>query len=375
MTRTGMAPAGITRRRLALAPALALTEAALAQRASIQGVALPADMVWLNANENPEGPPKAALQAMIEVLPTSGRYHYQEYQDFYARVARFEGLEPDQILIGSGSSEVLQAAVHAFTGPGRPLICPNPTYESPLAVTEALSRKVVRVPLREDNTSDVKALAQAADREGGGLIYLCNPNNPTSTINTADEIHWLVTNLPKNTVAMIDEAYIHFSESPDVASAFRYVKEGRNNVVVTRSYSKIYGMAGLRAGFAAGVGELMRKMEPFRNNVISIVAVRAVLAAIADPSFIADRKARYNKVRGELCAWFREKGLRYIDPHANFVMVEVNKDVRTMQQRLAAKGVGVGRPFPPLDRMMRVSVGTAADMDKFRAAFWEVLSA
>ena len=374
-----MARIGMTRRNFAIgAPALTplMTEAALAQRASIQGVTLPADMVWLNANENPEGPPKAALAAMIEVLPTSGRYHYQEYQDFYARVARFEGLEPDQILIGSGSSEVLQAAVHAFTGPARPLICPNPTYESPLAVTEALNRKVVRVPLRADNTSDMKALVEAADREGGGLIYLCNPNNPTSTISTKDEIHWLVTNLPRNTVAMIDEAYIHFSESPDIGSAFRYIKEGRNNVVVTRSYSKIYGMAGLRAGFAAGVGELMRKMEPFRNNVISIVAVRAILAAIDDAgNFIPDRKRRYNKVRAELCEWFKSKGMRYIDPHANFVMVEVAKEVRTMQQQLALKGVGVGRPFPPLDRMMRVSIGTPSDMEKFRKAFWEVHSA
>ncbi|MCC6587384.1 MAG: aminotransferase class I/II-fold pyridoxal phosphate-dependent enzyme [Bryobacterales bacterium] len=362
----------MTRRTFALSIPI-LTEAALAQRAAVQGP-FPKDTAWLNANENPEGPPKVALEAMIKVLPEAGRYHYQEYREFYAAVAQSEGMEPRQLLVGAGSSEVLQAAVHAFTGPTRPLIQMSPTYEAVAAVTEALSRKVVRVPLTTGYYADVRKLAEAADREGGGMIYICNPNNPTGAVTPKQDIQWLIENLPNNTIALIDEAYIHFAETPQMESAFKYIKDDKN-VIVTRSYSKIYGMAGLRAGAAYGRPDLIERMAPFRNNVISIVAVRALLATIPDASsIIGDRKTRYNKIRKDLCTWFESKGLAYIDSHTNFVMVDVNRDVRSMLPKMVAKGVAVGRPFPPLDTMMRVSIGTAADMDKFRNAFWEVYS-
>jgi histidinol-phosphate/aromatic aminotransferase/cobyric acid decarboxylase-like protein len=218
----------------------------------------------------------------------------------------------------------------------------------------------------------VKKLVEAAERNGGGLIYLVNPNNPTGAVTPKGDIEWLANNLPKETVALIDEAYIHFADTPRMESAFKYVKAGRN-VVVTRSYSKIYGMAGLRAGAAYGPSGLVRRMEPFRNNVISIVAVRAVLAAIQEPEVLADRKARYNRIRGELCSWLKSKNIGYVESHANFLMIDVGRDVRTMLPRMVANGVAVGRPFPPLDNMMRVSIGTASDMEKFRRVFWEVL--
>jgi histidinol-phosphate aminotransferase len=348
-----------------------LTEVALAQRAAVPGAA-PPDTIWLNANENPEGPPKQALDAALKVLPTSGRYHYQEYQEFYELVARSEGMEKAQILIGSGSSEVLQAAIHAFTSPSKPLIQPAPTYESPAYVCEALRRKVIRVALQGSWSADVKKLAEEAERAGGGLIYLCNPNNPTGAITPKDEIHWLVSNLPTNTVLMVDEAYIHFSASPQMESALHYVRQGKD-VVVTRSYSKIYGMAGLRAGAVYGCPDLIRAMEPFRNNVISIVAVRAVIGALGErDAILADRKARYNKIREDVCEWLRSKSIGYIPSHANFIMIDVGRDARAMQVQMLSRGVAVGRPFPPLDKMMRVSVGTAAEMDRFRRVFWDV---
>ncbi|MBL8292239.1 MAG: aminotransferase class I/II-fold pyridoxal phosphate-dependent enzyme [Bryobacterales bacterium] len=362
----------MTRRTFALSIPI-LTEAALAQRAAVQGP-FPPDTVWLNANENPEGPPKVAMQAMIDVLPKSGRYHYQEYRDFYAAVAASEGMEANQLLVGAGSSEVLQAAIHAFTGADRPLIQMSPTYESPASVMQALDRKVIRVPLTSGYYADVKELAKAAEREGGGLIYICNPNNPTGAVTPKKDIDWLIENLPTNTVALIDEAYIHFAETPDMESAFKHIKAGKN-VVVTRSYSKIFGMAGLRAGSAYGRPDLIGRMAPVRNNVISIVAVRALLATFPEAqSIVADRKTRFNKIRRDLCSWFKDKGLDHIESHTNFVMVDLKRDVRPLLPRMVAKGVAVGRPFPPLDTMLRVSIGTAADMDKFRRVFWEVYS-
>jgi histidinol-phosphate/aromatic aminotransferase/cobyric acid decarboxylase-like protein len=242
------------------------------------------------------------------------------------------------------------------------------------AVTEALGRKVIRVPLKEDYSADVKRLADEAGKAGGGLIYFCNPNNPTSTVTPKKDIEWLVKNLPGETVALIDEAYVHFSESSEMESAFRWVKEGKD-VVVTRSYSKIYGMAGLRAGAAYGRPDLMRRMEPFRNNVISIVAARAVLATIAESDkIIPERKNRYNGIRRGVCEFLQAKGVNYIEPNANFMMIDVKRDVRGVIPELVKRGVAPGRPFPPYDNFLRVSIGTASDMEKFKRVFWEVYS-
>jgi histidinol-phosphate aminotransferase len=363
-----------TRRQFAAATATILTEAALAQRAAVTG-SIPKDTVWLNANENPEGPPKVALEAMMKVLPEAGRYHYQEFREFYTAVARTEGLEPNQLLMGAGSSEVLQCAIHALTGPDRPMIAMSPTYEAPLGVTEALSRKVIRVPLKDDYSADVKKMVEAADQAGGGLLYMCNPNNPTSSVTSKTDIAWMIENLPRNTTALIDEAYIHFSNSPNLESAVRHVKDGKR-VVITRTFSKIYGMAGMRAGFACAPPDIIERMMPFRNNVISIVTARGVLAALADrDTILADRAARFRKVRDELTAWLRSKNLKYIEPNANFIMIELGRDVRTVSGPMVSKGVAVGRPFPPLDTWMRVSIGSAAEMDKFRRVFSEVYGA
>jgi histidinol-phosphate/aromatic aminotransferase/cobyric acid decarboxylase-like protein len=231
---------------------------------------------------------------------------------------------------------------------------------------------VIRVPLTGAYSADVRKLAAEARQAGGGLIYLCNPNNPTASITSKADIAWLVANLPPDTVALIDEAYIHFADTPEIESALGYVRQGKN-VVVTRTFSKIYGMAGLRAGFACAPPELISRMAPFRNNVISIVAVRAVLAALEEaPRLLPERKASLGKTRKELCGWLKERNLSYIEPHANFLMIDVGRDVRDFITRMPPMGVAVGRPFPPLDQMLRVSIGTDGDMQKFRDVFWKV---
>lgn len=358
----------------ALAAGRMLPEMAYAQRATIQGD-LPKDMVWLNANENPAGPPKSSIEAMVNVLPDSWRYHYQEVWDFYAALARSEDLQPENILAGSGSSEMLHAAVCIFTAPDRPMIAMHPTFEGPPDVTRALNRPVVLVPLAPDYGADVRKLAEEAAKARGGLIYICNPNNPTSAITRKADIAWLVQNLPPATVVLIDEAYIHFGESENLESALPYVRQGKP-VIVARTFSKIYGMAGLRAGFVCAPPELIGRMRPFRNNVLSIVAMRAVQAALAEaPKLVPERRAANARVRGELCAWLRERKLNYIEPHANFIMIDVGRDVREFIGKMPRLGVAPGRPFPVLDHMLRVSIGTDRDMQRFREVFWQVYQA
>jgi len=370
LTRRGF----VARAGAAMAAARMLPEMAYAQRALVSGD-LPKDMVWLNANENPLGPPQPSLAAMAEALPVSGRYHYQEVRELYAAIARSEDLQPDNVLVGAGSSEMLHAAVEAFTAPGRPMVVMHPTYEGPPEVARAGGREVIRVPLTATYAADVHKLAEEAARSHAGLIYLCNPNNPTSSITPKGDIAWLVQNLPADTVLLVDEAYIHFGESPELESALPYVRQGRN-VVVARTFSKIYGMAGVRAGFACGSRELIQRMQPFRNNVLSYAAMRAVMAALADTrTIVTERRAINSRNRRELCAWLGERKLPYIEPHGNFIMIDVGRNAREFITKMPPLGVAVGRPFPPLDNMLRVTIGTGQEMQKFREVFWRVYQA
>jgi histidinol-phosphate aminotransferase len=356
----------------AAAAARLLPEAAYAQRAAAKSVGQGGNMAWLNANENPAGPPAVSLDAMREVLPASGRYHYDEFGDIYATIAKSEGLTAEQIVLGSGSSELLHTAVDLFTSPTRPLITVNPAYEGPRDCARNLGHGVVLTRLRDDYTADVRQLAAEAEKAGGGMIYLCNPNNPTSTVTTAGDVDWLVNHLPANTILLVDEAYIHFVDRPDVRSALPYVHQGKN-VIVARTYSKIYGMAGLRVGFAAARPDIARKLEGLALNVISIVSARAVVAALEHrDTILPERKASLLHTRGELTAWLRERNVKYIEPNANFLMIDVGRNAREFIAAMPRLGVAPGRPFPPLDNLLRVSIGTPQDMAKFREVFWKV---
>jgi histidinol-phosphate aminotransferase len=360
--------------RIALAGAAArmLPEMAYAQRALVKAGELPSDMVWLNANENPAGIPPASLAAMHEVTPTAWRYHYQEFGGIYAAMAKAEELTPDQIIVGCGSSESLHIVVDMFTSPTRPLITVAPTYEGPVELARTLGRPVVLTKLRPDYTADVQKLVEEAGKARGGLIYICNPNNPTSAITTKKDLAWMVANLPANTTLLVDEAYIHFGDSPDLESALPYVRQGKD-VIVTRTFSKIYGMAGLRVGFAAARPDIIAKLQPLRLNVISIVSARAVTAALADKqNIVGPRRTALARTRGDLCAWLRERGLKFIEPQANFIMIDTGRSAREFIAGMPKLGVAPGRPFPPLDNMLRVTIGTDQEMAKFRDVFWKV---
>lgn len=349
-----------------------MPEMAWAQRAALRMAGLPKDMVWLNANENPAGIPEVAQAAMREVIPSAFRYHYQEFGDIDAAIAKSDGLSADQILVGSGSSEPLHIVVDAYTSATRPFITVTPAYEGPVEVARALGRQIVLTKLREDYTADVHKLVEEADKAHGGLIYLCNPNNPTSTVTRGKELAWLVANLPANTTLLMDEAYIHFVEQADVESALPYVHQNKN-VIVSRTYSKIYGMAGLRVGYVAARPDIIGRIRPLRMNVISIVSARGVVAALGQQqAILSDRKAAMARVRRETCDWLRERNVKFIEPHANFMMIDCQRNAREFIDTMPKLGVAPGRPFPPLNNLLRVTIGTSQEMAKFRDVFWKV---
>jgi len=348
-------------------------EAAFAQRSGVH----PKDrsqLVLLNANENPEGPPQISIDAMTKALPRGGRYHDEDTESLTSAIAASEHLQADQVLAASGSSEILHCAVDAFTSPTLPLITTLPSYEQPVEIEAAHGNPVVKVPMTPDWAADVRKMVAEAEKARGGLIYVLNPNNPTSSITKKADIAWLVANLPPNTVAMIDEAYIHFSTSPDLASSIPYVQHGKN-VIVARTFSKIYGMAGLRIGFGCARPDLIRKMSVYRNNIVPVPSVQAAKVALASPTLVPERREKFVKIRSEVCNWLDANRYKFIPPHGNFLMIDVKRDVRGVIAEMLDRGVAVGRPFPPLNQMLRVTIGTDADMAKFREVFPLVVKA
>jgi histidinol-phosphate aminotransferase len=330
--------------------------------------------VLLNANEYPAGPPPESLAAITRTLNETNRYHFEEFFSFHSTLGASLNLKADNILVGAGSTEVLHSAIDAFVTPTRPYIMTWPSYEEGLRLVAAKGYPTVKVPLTSDYSADVERLAREAARSGGGLIYICNPNNPTSSITRSQEIRWLAEHLPPETYLLVDEAYIHFAEPQQVESAVALVREGRN-VIVARTFSKLYGMAGLRVGFVAAPAELIARITPYRSNVISIIGLRAAQAALSlGPRLIAERRAAIARTRSNLCRWCRDKRLKYIEPHANFMMIETGRDVREVITALTAKGVVPGRPFLPYDKMVRITIGADRDMEKFKSAFGELLS-
>ncbi len=342
-----------------------LTEATLARADAPRN----SGMVWLDANESPMGPPASAVAAIVRGASEVGRYHFDEFEGFAATIAAAEGVAPQSVVVGVGSSDVITMAICAFSSATKPMITAAPSYDIVIGLARHLGRQVVDIPLTSKWGYPVQNLASEATKAGGGLIYLCNPNNPTSSLTPSEDIQWLVNNLPPNTVLFVDEAYLEFVEPGKIESAIRFVREGKN-VVISRTFSKIFGMAGARAGYSCAKPELTATMMNFMDNSIPILGLRAADAALGErATLVAERRTRNSRVRGELCAWLRGQGVSYIDPHANFVMIDVGRDTKAFGTEMRAKGVAVGRRFPPLDHMLRVTIGTDDEMARFREAF------
>ena len=349
-----------------------IPELAFAQHAAVQGDA-PADTVWLNANENPEGPPPECQEAIGRAIRDCGRYNHRVFPGLHDSIAHSVGLDSRQIIPGAGSTEVLHCALDAFTSPARPLITVWPTWEMTAEVARASGKPVVKVPLLADWSADVERLAAEARKAGGGVIHLGNPNNPTSSITPKAQLRWLAEHLPGNTVLLIDEAYLQFADPNLVESGVSFVREGRN-VIATRTFSKLYGMAGVRIGFGCAQAALVQEMQPFRNNVISILGARAMMAALElGEGFVAARRERRIRLREELCSWLTSQSFRFLPPQANFVLIDIRRPVVEAIPKMLAEGVAVGRRFDGVDNWMRVAVGAPAEMEKFRVAFRKVV--
>jgi histidinol-phosphate aminotransferase len=329
----------------------------------------------LDSNENSSGPGPRVLAAIQEAFGEINRYPFAASQELISAIAGSLGVQSDQIELGCGSSEILDAAVLSFTAPDRALVTASPTFEMPANLAQHLSHPVVEVPVTDALALD---LGQMAARAGGaGLFYVCNPNNPTATLHSASAIEQFVDDVlkrePKATV-LIDEAYHEYVERPDYRTAIPLALSNPR-VIVSRTFSKIFGLAGMRIGYAVGqrptLTQLSKRLDALR---ISRLSTTAALSALSDPPRVADQRKANHEARAFTATVFKGAGYEPIESQANFLMVNVRRDIRAFQAACRERGVGVARPFPPLMTYARITIGTMDEMKRAGAVFQDVLA-
>lgn len=371
-----LAGRGVSRRAFGRAAALLAAGASLPfynEAALAQGLsALPGlapDAVRINANENPMGPCPEAIVAIQAVVAKGGRYLYNETFSFVDAMAEAEGLSRDHVAAFAGSSDPLHRAVLAFTGPGKSLVIADPGYEAGERAARFVGAKVVRVPLRADGSHDARAMA-SADPDAG-LIYVCNPNNPTGSVTRKEDVESLVANKPKDAVVLLDEAYIHLSTTAEPASPL--VASGKD-VVILRTFSKLYGMAGLRAGAALGRPDLLERIKGFGAGALPVTGMVGAIASLKAKGLVEHRRKVIAEIRGETAEWLDKQGHAVLPSEANMLMVDVHRPGAEVFRAMLDHNVAIGRTWASMPNHVRISIGTREEMAKFRDAFRRVMS-
>ena len=326
--------------------------------------------VMIDANENPLGPCAAAREAIIAIAPQGGRYSDWLTEDLINQLAQLEGLKPEYIRLYAGSSEPLHHAVAAFTAPQRSYVTADPGYEAGMfAAANSTNARVVKVPLTKDYAHDVRAMIAAAP--DAGLFYVCTPNNPTGTLTSHSDIEYLAANKPKDSVVMVDEAYIHFSDAPSTLDLVKADKD----VLVLRTFSKIYGMAGLRCGAVFGKPDLIEKVDKYGGwNFMPITALVAATASLKDAQLVPERKRINSEVRGRVFGWLDSNGYSYVPSQSNCFMLDTKRNGKDVIEAMAAQHVHIGRIWPVWPTHVRITVGTASEMDQFQVALKKVMT-
>jgi histidinol-phosphate aminotransferase len=327
----------------------------------------PGGPILLNANENAYGMFPSVEKAAVEGLRAANRYPFKIYNDVVGRIAAYNKVSSKHVLLGNGSTEVLAMASRAFTGPGRKLIAAIPTFESAPAYSRERGAQVVEIPLTASYAHDLDAMLARAGSDTG-LVYICNPNNPTASLTPRRDLEAFLHQLPADTYVLIDEAYHHFAtESPDYVSFIeKPVDDPR--VIVARTFSKIYGMAGLRLGYSFAAETTTKLLQSWQlEDNGNMIALHVGLAALADDIAMRAAVARNAADRKEFMRQAALRKLYTIPSYANFAMVETGRPVRQVIQHFHNDNIAVGRPFPRMENFLRVSFSRPDDM----AAFWQ----
>jgi len=330
------------------------------------------NIVRLSANENPYGPSLKALQAMTDSFGLSCRYPDEHNNLLIEKLAKLNGVNHDQILLGDGSSEILKLCAETFTGKNRgTLVAADPTFEPILQQAGINGAEVVKVPLTASFAHDLPKMLAAVKR---GLIYVCNPNNPTASITPKNELSEFIGKTPRETMILVDEAYFHYADSPDYESVIPLAKD-HPNLIVSRTFSKVYGMAGLRCGYCVAQKETLEQLRAHQMwDSVNIMALAAASAGLDDPDQVPNGQRLISEAKAFTIGELDKLGYKTIPSQANFIMFDCKRPVVPLIQALKQRNVQVGRLFPALPNYMRLTIGKRSEMESFLNAFKQVMA-
>ncbi|HET9418245.1 MAG TPA: aminotransferase class I/II-fold pyridoxal phosphate-dependent enzyme [Chthoniobacterales bacterium] len=331
-----------------------------------------AGVVRLSANENPYGPSGKAHEAMKDAHNFCNRYPDEANDVLIDKIAKINSVNRKQIALGDGSSEILKMCAEAFTGPTQgKLIVADPTFEAILEYAKANGAEVVKVPLTSRFAHDLPKMAAAARR---GLIYVCNPNNPTASITPKDDLRDFIDKTPQETMILVDEAYFHYADSPDYESMIPLVKD-HPNLIVARTFSKIYGMAGLRCGYCVAQRSTIERIHAFQMwDSVNTMALAAASASLEDVDQVNDGRRLNTEAKSFTVSELEKLGYKSIPSQANFIMFDCKRPVVPIITAMKERNVAVGRLFPALPTHMRLTIGKKSEMESFLSAFKQVIA-
>lgn len=360
---TGAAVAG-----LALAPSLKLRAQHEADRSARR-----VEPARVSGNENPYGPSQMAIMAMMTALEGTYRYARNEVTQLTELICAKEGVTPEQVVLGAGSGEILEM-FGLWLGPKKgEVVTVQPGYTQLTRTMEAQGSKIVYVPLDADLAHDLDAMA-AKVTDKTTCVYVCNPNNPTGTVVDAAKLKAFAIEVSKKVPVFIDEAYLECADDFEGMTMRSLVSEG-HNVVIARTFSKVYGLAGQRIGYGIMPEAIAKEIKGFGTGSMNLLGVVAAVASLEDLAFVDEAREKIKAERDKLCATLDRLGRKYAKPQGNFVFFQTGMPIRTFQERMLAENVMVGRPFPPMLDWCRVSIGSPEEMALVNAALERVFAA
>jgi histidinol-phosphate aminotransferase len=331
----------------------------------------PPNAIHLNFNENPYGPSPKALAALDECGHVASRYPGPAEIELIDALAKKYNVTPENIALGCGSTEILRCVDMAFLAPGKNIVAAQTTFEAVLDYAKITRAEAVTIPLTADHRHDLPKMAAACTSKTG-VAYVCNPNNPTGTIVWRDELASFIHTVPASTLILVDEAYFDFADDPRYSSAVEWIATNPN-VVIARTFSKIYGMAGMRLGYAVGAKETIARIrEHSLQDNTNAAVLAAGLASLSDAANISSCREKMNGTRAWLCGELAKDGRSFVPSQANFVMIDMHTDVRPIIDQFATRNILVGRRFPSMSNFLRITIGTQQETEAFVTTLREI---
>jgi histidinol-phosphate aminotransferase len=320
---------------------------------------------YLDHNESAYGPSEKVLAAIRGAAPVSNRYARAEYDSLIAQIATLHAVKPEQIVLTCGSSEFLRLAVAEFLSPTKKLVHASPTFPLIGRAARSAGVEVVEIPLMPTWAHNLDAMLAAASKSAG-LVYICNPNNPTGSLTPRKSIEDFIRSLPPQTMVLIDEAYHHFVPATNSYASFLDQPLNDPRVMVVRTFSKVYGLAGMRVGYGVVSPDVAKRLNAHGSQLgISIVAVRAAAAALTDTDYVQLSIRRNADDRQEFMNELNVRMLPGLDSHANFVLMQPMRDPNKVIEHLKSNNVFIAPVYPTLPKYVRVSLGVSSDMKEF----------